>query len=126
MSEHSLEELKRQYDAAVSRANQANKEKSEAAHRYTAKAIADKLAEFAARGITPGSRVRLVFDQWNGGKVYYKEAGFLGVEAGWSPGDAKPIFSRLKKDGTPSKNKWSIFSYSDVEPLDDGGQENAA
>lgn len=122
MSEHSIDELKRQYEAAVSRANQANKEKSEAAHRYTQKAIEEKLAEFAARGITPGSKVRITGEEW--GKTIFAEAGFLGVYSGY-PGHVSAIFSRLKKDGTPSKAKWSVH-VEKVEPIEDGGQEDAA
>jgi hypothetical protein len=123
MTEHSIEELKRQYEAAVSRAKQSDLEKMEAGRRYTEKAIAEKLAEFADRGITPGSKVRLTFERWGGNKVY-KDAGFLGVEAGHFAGQTEVVFSRLKKDGTPSKSKWRIYSYSNVEPINDDGQDS--
>ena len=117
MTEHSIEELKRQYEAAVSRAQQANDEKIAAGQRYTERLIADKLAEFAALGITPGTKVRLISKRWYDHKKTYKEAGFLGVEAGWLVGRVEPIFSRLKKDGTPSKSKWAV-SWDDVKPLE--------
>lgn len=122
MSEHSIGELKRQYEAAVSRANQANTEKFEAGKRYTEKAVADKLAEFAARGITPGSKVRLIVNRWDRDNTYI-EAGFLGVEAGCVPGQAHAVIGKLKKDGTVSKRKWSIY-FSDIESLYDPAQDS--
>lgn len=116
MSEHSLDELKRQYKEAENRAMEAHIKKLEAGERYTAKAIEEKLAEFAERGITPGTKVRIGINQWHGGKQY-QEAGFLGVEAGYSPGRVETIFSHLKKDGTPGKARRIMPYYNDIEAV---------
>ena len=124
MTEHSIEELKKQYEAAVSRAAQAEKDRREAGHRYTQKAIADKLTEFAARGIRPGMKVRLEVEKW-GSKIDYLEAGFLGVKAGYVTGQTRPIVTKLKKDGTISKREWSIY-FSGIEPIDDAGKDSTA
>lgn len=116
MSDHSIDELKRQYEAAVSNYTQAMIRKTEAGKRYTEKAVSEKLASFAARGIVPGAKVVLVSKLWTG-ETRTREAGFLGVEAGYSPGSVKPVVSRLKKDGTPSKAKWQAI-FDTIEPFD--------
>jgi hypothetical protein len=57
MTDHSIEELRRQYERAHDKARYATIISNLAFERLTSAKIADMLEKFAARGIVPGSRV---------------------------------------------------------------------
>jgi len=91
MTEHNIEELKRQRDAAQGRVREAEKAFSEAHNRLCAALIAKAEADFAARGIVKGSPVRL------GG---YRGI-YVGHEAERHCIGARATVMAAKKDGTP-------------------------
>lgn len=80
MSEHSTEELKRQMDAATSRKIAAERDEYRARRVYEDRLAGDALAEFAARGILPGTKVIAVNVRWHGDAETRTPATFLGVE----------------------------------------------
>lgn len=114
VSEHSTEELKRQLDNAKSRLGQAREAAAAARTRYEARLLEEKLADYAARGITPGCKVLAIAMGRYGVPNKETPATFLGVEFGWT-GEPAPILGALKADGSPSKARRRI-SFDRIEP----------
>ena len=101
MTEHSTEELRRQHEAAKSRASAASAAASEAKARYYDALKRDKMAEFAAMGGVVGvTRVR-VADRWSR-KIDMTRGPFVVTGATTSFGTAEYTLAKIKKDGTPS------------------------
>lgn len=112
---HSTDELKRQYDAAKSRVKQASDAEREAGKRYIQRLIDDELAKYEAMGIKVGTKVVVIRNGWVDGRTI---AGFAGVEAdGYSMTRVKPVFLKIKKDGTVSKARNSIYYFDAIEPF---------
>jgi hypothetical protein len=124
MNGHSTAELKRQVEAAASRCVAANTAYANAKTALLSALVADRLKEHAINGIYPGSKVIISVPHWGGVRKDRAIAGFLGVEAvgyGYCTGD---IFSKLKKDGTPSKAR-ANFGTGTIEPYE-GSPERAS
>jgi hypothetical protein len=115
---HSTEQLKKQYEAACDRLRIAEVSKRDAKKAYLDKVIADALADYAAKGIVPGGKAVLVRKAYFGSDSPDERivVGFLGFEEGWSIERAKPVFSKLMNDGTPSKSA-KYFHFETVEPF---------
>ena len=102
MTEHSTEELKRQYEAAKERARQADDAMRKARKAYIDAQCADLLAGFEAQGGVIGkTRVRVL--DWTGA-VNRRAGPFLVVGAEgqtWGSGVVLKL-AKIKKDGTTS------------------------
>lgn len=102
---HSTEELRLQYEAAKSRAVQADKDRREALDRYHAALCSDKLAEFEAMGGVIGkTRVRVAeYGRKDVPDMKYGPHVVIGchVKYEWHT-DARYRLAKIKKDGTPS------------------------
>jgi hypothetical protein len=122
MSEHSTAELKRQLDAANSRYAEAGVALNNAKAALREKLCLDQLSDLAAAGITPGSKVILCRVLWRDAPTR-TAVGFLGVEANSVLTRVDYIFSRLKKDGTPSAIRKHFYSGT-LEPWE-GSPEQA-
>lgn len=96
---HPTEELRRQYEAAKSRAVQADNARREAQDRYHAALCADKLAEFKAMGGVIG-KTRVRASKWDG-KINMAEGPFIVVGAHIKYSTCRFRLAKIKKDGTP-------------------------
>jgi hypothetical protein len=106
VTEHSIEELRRQLDAARSRLADATVAEALAKARLDKARIAKAEAEFAARGIAKGSRVTV-----DGAAGVY-----LGHDVTIS-GRAFPQIAKLKKNGAPHATlRFFTWSESVIEP----------
>lgn len=109
-----LEEAKAEYEALKAAALDADKKAREARERYAELVRAAKLKEFADRGIVPGSKVVVTVKNYKG--TTRRVVGFLGFKGGFW-GRADPVFSKLKKDGTPSRQKIHVYAEK-IEPFE--------
>ena len=121
MTEHSTEELKRQYDAALSRASAATVAADDARERWYAALIRDKLAEFVSVGGAVGlTRVRKRRD-WIGAASPDMSCGpyvVAGAEVGL--GAARYVLAKIKKNGAPfaepSSKSEHVFIIAEDQP----------
>jgi len=92
MTDHSIKELRRQYDAAQSALAVATQKKRLAENALKSGLAAEAEAKFAALGITKGTRVVSTC----GGK----EGIYVGHIVKYLAIGAEPIVRKIKKDGT--------------------------
>jgi hypothetical protein len=122
MTEHSTEELKLQYDAALSRQNAANGAVHKAREHYHAALVRDKLAEFAAVGGVVGvTRVRGPGGWMGRGDADMERGPYLVIGAAAMYGDVRYVLAKIKKDGTPSNapsgvNPENVFIIAEDQP----------
>ncbi|MFC3060039.1 hypothetical protein [Paenirhodobacter populi] len=107
MSNHSTEELKRQYDAAMSRSADATAKMYAAKARWEEAACADKIAEFeAAGGVVGMTRVRIMDQYWGGsGNPCMMKGPFVvtgAKQARYGHDQIAFTLAKLKKDGSVS------------------------
>lgn len=118
MTEHSTEELKRQYDAALSRRMQASDAERAAMGRLCDAYVDKALADLAAVGLVPG--VEIVILSWINRKPEPGRYVFGGAERGrWA--EVPRLYAYpLKKDGTPAKKKQCVaaelIALAEVQP----------
>ncbi|RWR09792.1 hypothetical protein [Paenirhodobacter populi] len=107
MSNHSTEELKRQYVAAMSRYADATAKMYAAKARWEEAACADKIAEFeAAGGVVGVTRVRIMDRYWGGtGSPRMTKGPFVVIgakPARYGRDRIEFTLAKLKKDGSAS------------------------
>ena len=114
MGEHSTDELRCQRGDALDRLNKARAEFGDAKEAHEAAMCADRLAEYAKKGIVPGSKAVHVSKHWRVGEVR-RVVSFIGVEILGS--DVRDVLGGIKKDGTPSKARKN-FPHGTLEPFE--------
>lgn len=108
---HSIEELKRQMDAAKSRYNEASGKLDDAREAYHQALARAGEAEFAAKGITPGTKV---VARRASGEIY-AEAIYVGHNT--RLGAAFPVCKKITKSGKPHGiQRVTARSITDWEP----------
>lgn len=103
MTEQSIDELKRQMDAALSAAAEADRKFVARREAYEAALCRQKLAEFEAMGGVVGvTRVRAGNAWLDNNAIEMKKGPFfvIGAESRW--GKARFVLAKIKKDGTAS------------------------
>ena len=105
MTEHSTAELKRQWDAKRAIVVQARIAADIAEDAYRAAAIRDAEAEFAARGITPGTKVTGSYRLWTETRTATHTETGIYVGHRWGGHRARPDVRAIKKDGTAHGTK---------------------
>jgi hypothetical protein len=122
MTEHSTEELKRQYDAALSRVSAASGAAREAREHYYAALIRDKLADFAdVGGIVGVTRVREPGGWMGRGDANMNRGPYVVIGADVVHGAVRYVLAKIKKDGAPSNapsgvNTENVFIIAEDQP----------
>lgn len=117
MTEHSIEELKRQLAQAKAALSEAHDRKTAAQDRLEEALKAELLRELAARGVVLGkTKVRAFRWEWNGPLF------IIGVKMDFWGRSAIPVFAKPKKDGTASRfplnleaDRWEVIPDADGE-----------
>lgn len=113
MTKHSITELRRQYVAAMGVRVQAEKKEIAALRQLTDALIAEAEAEYAARGIVPGTVVQSPAYTLGGRPMV---GVYVGHEVGTFPDWASPVVMKRKADGSAhaTAKMWGGYNW---EPL---------
>ena len=110
MTEHSMKELKRQYDAAKSRYRESKGKMQTAQKAYYGALIADEAARLEREGMTVGSVVGASYRGVLKGRYILHSFEIVPFE------QASARLCKIKGDGTPYANPVSVW-FDEIKPV---------
>lgn len=122
MTQHSIEELRRQYEEARSRADAAGKKARAAREALDEATIDAKKAELAGKGITIGETIVNVYRARGGAFVGQYGVLDVGIDRCFSDRPAVLTFSKLERDGAVGKSRIYLGGGLYVEAAKDQPQ----